>query len=201
MLSNNKCAHCGAGGPDTPAIKFVKFLLPPIEWTQDSSTSGSNWITGLFGHVLIWWYRFRASGKSQPLRCSHEFLGCREHYRGYHLIWTGWKVEQNSTKVAAQWLAWPLIRGTGPYIYQCGNHVGPYILGEKFNTNHGKEPLELFIDAVPSLATMETGQMLQCAAYGEYRRIEGLARLKQYLWTTVWSPASSGVKGESNDSN
>ena len=62
-----------------------------------------------------------------------------EHrYKGYRIIWTGWKRSQNCTRIVGQWLAWPT-KPTDEYkcfIYSsCPGSVNKYGPGETFDTS------------------------------------------------------------------
>src|SRR6266404_4544891 len=67
-------------------------------------------------------------------QCPDENPQCRDHYRGYHLIWTGWKNAQNSTLVVAQWLGYPdKNHAELPYLYSnSGGIADSYVKGQTF---------------------------------------------------------------------
>jgi hypothetical protein len=76
-------------------------------------------------------------GVTATHQCSER--GCRYHYRGYHLSWTGWKIAHDNSDLVAQWLASPpdWEREDWSYLYaSVPGHAGLYDIGSTFDIKH-----------------------------------------------------------------
>jgi len=162
---------------------LIKALLGPQPFSPETSRSRSWFVKWLVYPLALWW------NIRYPLflhECPLAFLGCCEHYRDYHLLWTNWKFAQGSLLVTAQWLAWPVVPESKPYVYQCGELVDFYQPGDKFDTSKGLEPLDNFKSSDHPIVDLSFGAApIEGTAYALIRRRQGLSRIKRFLWEHI----------------
>ena len=78
---------------------------------------------------------------------------CSFHYKGFHIIWSGWKIDSDCSFAVCQWYAWPVvykdnIRDDVMVYASYPGKQGTYKLGEVFDISpvEGQEPVQAWGD-------------------------------------------------------